>query len=392
MPDGDTDIRAVLRLALTPGLGPVRTQGLLDMFGSAEAVLGAGAAALARVRGIGPKLGDRIARGLEDAASVVDEELERMAEAGVRTLVRGRAGYPSLLAPLPDAPLVLFVRGRLGREPGDGDQSDRFPVAIVGSRGCTSYGVEQAERFGGSLGRAGLTVVSGGARGIDTAAHRGCLRAGGRTVVVLGCGLGRVYPEENGPLFERIVAEDRGAVISELPMLTEPRAENFPARNRLISGLSLGVLVIEAGRKSGALITARLAAEQHGREVLVVPGRVDSPSSAGSLDLLKSGGGLLVTEPGDVVGHLEGAARFEHDGLFADRYPGGTGTPPCEPDQAVGVGQTEAAVLAALESPRTVESLQQSLSIDAGELQTTLTLLELSGHILRSGSSISRTR
>ena len=329
--------RALLSLVMLPGLGSVRASRLLDAFGgSADRVLGASHAAWCAVPGIGRVTSEKARAGIPTVGDAVDAECERMARAGVRAVAIGDPGYPMLLADLPDAPRLLFIRGSFGgieQEP----SRDAYPVAIVGSRRCSQYGIEQAERFGGVLGRSGLTIVSGGARGIDTAAHRGCLRSGGRTVVVQGCGLGRVYPPENGALFDRIIAEDAGAIVSELPMLTEPRGEHFPARNRIISGLSLGVVVIEAGRKSGALITAAVAAEEHGREVMVVPGRVDSAASAGSLDLLKRGGGALVSEPGDVLAQLEAPARFAHDGLHAVRYadPGRT------EDQASGAGGPE---------------------------------------------------
>ncbi len=311
--------RDMLRLMLLPGLGPIRAGRVLAAFGgSVDDALGASHAAWRAIPGIGPAIAGRALGAVGDLDARVDRELGLVEAAGARIIARGDRAFPALLAELDDAPRLLYVRGRT-----DFTGDDRYPVAIVGSRRCTQYGIEQPERFGGVLGMSGLTVVSGGARGIDTAAHRGSLRSGGRTVVVQGCGLGRCYPPENKDLFERIVGEGQGAIVSELPMETEPKGEHFPARNRIISGLSLGVLVIEAATKSGALITARLAAEEHGREVMVVPGRVDSPSSAGSLMLLKIGGAALVTEPGDVLDAPEAPARFAHDGAHGDRYAGG---------------------------------------------------------------------
>ncbi len=287
-------IRSYLRLHLAEGVGAVTFGRLVEHFGGVEAAAGASPAALRRVAGVGPALAGAIA-GVDDDA--VEEELALARREGVTVLCLGDEAYPPGLRNIPDPPPVLYVRGCL-------EPADAVAVGVVGSRRCTHYGLEQAERFGGLLGRAGLTVVSGGARGIDTAAHRGALAADGRTVAVMGCGLCRLYPPENRKLFETIVAEDRGAILSELPMRTAVKGGNFPTRNRIISGLSLGVLVVEAARRSGSLITARLAIEQ-GKEVFALPGRVDSPFSAGTNGLLAAGEAALVQNLQDILDALD---------------------------------------------------------------------------------------
>lgn len=388
----DSGLRETLTVWMTPGVGPLRLRALLESFGSAERILRAPASALARVSGIGPATAGKIARGFAEAERRADEELARAHEHGVSIVTPADPGYPGLLAALPDAPPILYMRGTISAT------ADRYPVAIVGARAATLYGLEQAGRFGASLAHAGLTVVSGGARGVDTAAHRAAIDAGGRTIAVLGCGLLRAYPEENAPLFGRI-ADGHGAVVSELPLLAEPRAEHFPARNRLISGISLGVLVVEAGRRSGALITARLAAEDHGREVMAIPGRVDSPSSAGTLELIKAGGAALVTEPGDVIAALEQAAHFAHQDLHADRYPGRATPDPedaahdrCDPPGGLGLSERQSQILRALAEPLTPDELATRSGVAASELRAELTMLELGGWVRRSGSRVARTR
>lgn len=399
METADPNARALLRLTLTPGLGPILIDRLLAAFGGAPGVLGASARELERVRGIGPGLSARIVRGLKESESLVDEELARLDALGARVLVRGGAGYPPLLAPIPSAPPLIMVRGSL--EP---EARDRYPVALVGSRRCTAYGIEQAERFAGAFASSGLTVVSGGARGIDTAGHRGALRAGGRTIVVLGCGLGRAYPPENEELFERIVGEDRGAIVSELPVLTPPSAENFPARNRILSGLSLGVLVIEAGERSGALITARQALEDQGREVFALPGRADSEASRGSLALIKGGEAAVATEPGDVIGPLESAARHHFEGTHAARYveplgatassmferPGGDDAPRARTPDTPAASEEQRRLLAALDGEMTTDELTRASGLEAGAVRAELTRLELAGRVRRRGSRVSR--
>lgn len=392
----------VLALTLVPGFGPVLTRRLIEHMGSPKGVLEAPLASLRCVKGLGDAKARAAHEGMRSALARAQAEARAAADRGVRIRCYLDADFPPLLADLPDAPALLYVRGRFDAS-GQGGE-DRYPIAIVGSRSCTQYGMEQAERFGGALAAAGLTVVSGGARGIDTAAHRAAFRAGGRTVVVLGCGLAHCYPRENAELFDAIVAEGRGAIVSELPMDTAPTPENFPARNRIISGLSLGVLVVEAGQGSGALITARIAVEQHGREVFAIPGRVDSPASRGSLGLLKGGGAALVTEPADIIAHLESPAHHVFRGTHAARFTPAAAEPPAlfgsgDADSAaagggdrsrIGLTPEQSRILEALAEPRTLDDLVQVLGGDAGSVRADLTQLELRRAVVRRGSMLQR--
>ncbi len=411
----DPRAHQLLALTLVPNVGPVLIARLIEQFGSPDAVLGATASRLSGVRGIGRTLATQIARDLAAVGPRVDEELGKVQQANARVVTLFDDEYPALLAQVPSAPPVLTVRGSFQPR-----ERDRYTISIVGSRKCTLYGSEQASRFGSALARAGLAVISGGARGIDTAAHKGALSAGGRTVVVLGCGLGHVYPPENGLLFDEIV-ERGGAVVSELPIGTSPTPKNFPARNRIISGMSLGVIVIEAAKGSGALITARHATEDHGREVMGVPGRVDAPASAGTNALLKHGA-HLVTEPSDVIGILERDARHlylgTHHAMTADPAgpsifdapadpadPAGPVGPadPADPAAALASGPkrdplagvvdaVERAILVCLETPQTGDELAEALELSPGEVRAKLTMLEISGRVLRSGSRFQRAR
>ncbi|HEX6987510.1 MAG TPA: DNA-processing protein DprA, partial [Planctomycetaceae bacterium] len=277
----DADLLDALRLHLVPGVGPRTTQVLLEAFGSAGRVLAAGEAELRGVEGVGPKLAKAI-RAARDSGEA-ERELARCRELGATLLARGTPGYPHLLSTIPDAPAVLYVRGTLAPR-------DEIAVAIVGSRRCTYYGLSQAERLAGGLARAGVTVVSGLAKGIDAAAHRGALAAGGRTLAVTATGLETVYPPGHEGLAAEVAAA--GAVLTEFRLSQKPLAGLFPQRNRVISGLSLGVIVVEASRKSGALHTARHATEQN-RDVFALPGRVDSAASEGCHDLIRDGAALI---------------------------------------------------------------------------------------------------
>lgn len=391
--DFETDL---LRLTLTPGLGPVLIGRLLADFGGPDQALRASPSQLAQVRGIGRAKAATIAEGLAASPAALAEELKEINERGVTLIARGTDAYPPLLAEIDDAPPMLYIRGSL-----DAAGPHAFGVGIVGSRRCTAYGVEQAERFAGALAGAGVAVVSGGARGIDAAAHRGALRAQGPTVAVLGCGLARDYPPEHAGMFDEIALRGRehgdAAVVSELPMRTPPNAENFPARNRIISGLSLGVLVIEAAMRSGALITARLAAEEHGREVFALPGRVDSGGSVGCHELIKAGGALLVTEPGDVIAGTESHARHAqagtHQSRFADptKPPGAEATAPeASADLFTSLTEPQRRIVGVLVSPMTPDELADAAEMDVATLRTELTMLEIAGRVRRAGTRIER--
>lgn len=291
MDDSDEALLDVLRLALVPGVGPKLRQALLAHFGSVAAILAAPPSALRDVPGIGPKLSRAIAAAHDDTTAIEQLTAARREQIDVVTESSGR--YPRSLREIHDPPAVLFVRGQLLPD-------DALAVAIVGSRHATNYGLQQAEQLAASLARAGLTIVSGLARGIDAAAHRGALAAGGRTIAVLGSGVLNIYPPEHVELAEEI--SRCGAVISESPLHAAPIAGAFPQRNRVISGISLGVVIVEAALHSGALITGRHAMEQ-GREVFAVPGRIDNRMAHGCHRLIRDGATLIETAD-DVLAEL----------------------------------------------------------------------------------------
>ena len=277
-----------LALRNLEGIGNFAGRRLVEHFGDPRAVFEAGRSAWATVEGVGPVTVQRLAQGPDLKAA--QRERSRILDRGARIVPLTDPLYPEALRNLHDAPLVLTVCGTL-------EEHDRNAVAIVGSRNASAYGIKMATYLARELARAGLTVVSGLAHGIDSAAHRGALTAGGRTVAVLGCGIDQDYPPRNRETRKSIT--ESGALITEFPLGMKPLKGNFPKRNRLISGLCLGVIIVEAGMQSGSLITARLALEQ-GREVFAVPGKADSPQSRGCHWLLKQGA-KLVDSPGDVL-------------------------------------------------------------------------------------------
>ncbi len=285
------ETEALILLNLIEGLGPVRIRSLLSHVGSAEDLFGASAEKLTRFG-----LSESLVHAVLEAprGGMLKEELDLIEKEGVILITFQDERYPKALKEIHDFPVVLYLKGGL-------QSDDRLALAIVGSRRATPYGLEMAERIAREITGYGFLVVSGFARGVDTAAHQGALSAGGRTVAVLGSGLSSIYPPENRSLVKEV--SQHGALISEFPMSSPPLSQHFPQRNRLISGLSLGVLVVEADEKSGALITAHCAAEQ-GREVFAIPGRIDSPLSRGTHRLIREGA-TLVQDLTDILEELK---------------------------------------------------------------------------------------
>lgn len=271
---------ALVALNMIEHVGPVRLRQLLDHFGDAAAILAASRQQLLQVRGIGEDTAAAIA-DWEKTADLASE-LKRIKEFGCHIVVQADDEYPELLRQIYDPPIVLYVKGQLTAK-------DKNAVALVGSRQTTHYGIEVARKLSYQLAYVGVTVVSGGARGIDTAAHQGALNAKGRTVAVLGTGINLVFPPENADLFERIAAN--GAVVTQFAFNRPADKQSFPIRNRIVAGMTLGTVVVEAALTSGALITSNFATE-YGRQVFAVPGRIDSPRSKGCHELIKKGAKL----------------------------------------------------------------------------------------------------
>jgi DNA processing protein len=344
----------LVRLNAVPSLGPLARTRLLGRFGSARAALEAPTASIARTPGIGAEL----AATLRAVAGEFDPEAEVEAcrELEIRLIERGSETYPRALEFLPDPPPLLYVRGRL-------DAETSPAVAVIGARRCSSYGARQGRRFGNGLGREGVVVVSGLARGIDSAAHRGALEGGGPTVAVLGSGLDRIYPPEHAGLAAAIAEE--GALISEFPLGAPPRKHHFPRRNRIIAGLCWGVVVVEAARRSGSIITANLALEG-GREVFAVPGPVDSSLSHGTHRLIREGA-RLVEDPAEILADL---------GLSPDPAVDAS-EPPSDP--------VARRVLEAVPTDRAVavEDLVESLGLPAAAVLAALGALFLEGRVAR---------
>jgi DNA processing protein len=369
-----------LTLALIPGVGTVLFVRLLARFRTPGAVLKAGRAALEEV--VGPKLAQRIAQ-YSDVADVAGQETA-MAKCGANLITMEDPQYPLRLAEIYDPPLLLFVRGELREE-------DQYCVAVVGTRRATPYGIRMAEKFGREMAARGVTVVSGMAAGIDAAAHRGALEAGGRTVAVLGCGADVVYPPQNADLMNEIIKH--GCVISQFPMGTSPSPGQFPYRNRIISGLSMGTLIVEAPLTSGALITARQAAEQ-GREVFAVPGQVGVTNSQGPHALIREGAKLVETVEDILVelelpAHLRAPQRTSaaprQEARSAAARPKVVAPQPAAAENRQGRAEASAnaperSVLRALRPEGAhIDEIAAACRMSVSEALSTLTMLELKG-------------
>jgi len=277
-----THREACIALNMIPKMGPVKMRRLLDAFGSAEKILSARSDHLTRVEGVNDALAKNIV-GWENFADPT-AELRKATDLDAHIITAEDEEYPASLREINDPPIVLYVRGKI-------TERDRNTIAIVGSRRPSHYATECAKKLSFQIAYAGITVISGLARGIDTAAHSGALAAKGRTLAVIGAGLGHLYPPENAALADRITSS--GAVISEFPIDTQADRQTFPIRNRIVTGCSFGVLVVEAGANSGALISANMAAEQ-GRTLYAVPGRIDQPGCLGSNRLIQQGAKLVM--------------------------------------------------------------------------------------------------
>ena len=353
------DLLDLIRLTSIPGVGPKTSRALLARFGSAGAILRAPEASIREVSGIGAKLAEKIARA--EVEIDAEAELDLCHRLGVEPIPHQSARYPTRLKEIPDPPALLYVRGSI-------EPSDALSVAIVGSRKCTPYGLRIAERLATSLARVGLTVISGLARGIDAAAHRGAMAGGGRTLAVLANGLSQIYPPEHDKLADEVVAS--GALIAESPMRQEPLAGLFPQRNRIISGLSLGVVVVEATPRSGSLSTAGHATEQN-REVFAVPGPVDSLPSRGCHHLIRDGARLVETVD-DILEELGPMVRAMAQAAGPAEVTSVT------PPVGITVGGMEGQILACLtDQPISVDQLIALSGLTASQTMATLSMLEL---------------
>jgi DNA processing protein len=346
-----------LTLSLTPGLGPVGMRLLIDRLGSPARVLAAPRAVLANIAGLRQPVVEALCR--PPATAAAEREVLRCERQGISILTWDNPAYPALLRNISDPPLLLYAKGDISclGQPG---------IGVVGARAATSYGQQIARSLAGQLARRGMIITSGFALGVDAAAHLGALQAGGRTIAVLGNGLDVIYPEQNRNLFDKIA--ETGTLISEYPLGTRPDGFRFPARNRIISGLSLGVLVVEAAKRSGSLITARQALDQ-GREVFAVPGRVDSWKSEGTHRLLQEGA-KLVHRAEDILEEL-----FPELGGLAGKHTEGAVS-------AEAISDEERELLSLLDVyPRTIDEIIQEAAWPAGKVSELLLMLELKQYV-----------
>lgn len=358
-----------LQLKSVSGIGNLIFRRLIDRFEDPSAVFAAATSDLLAVEGVTRRLAAAIRQRAEDDA-FGQREIQKARHLGCHIVTQTDQRYPALLLQIPDPPPYLYVFGNTAAFPA--------AVAMVGSRHATSYGLSTTRRLSSDLARQGIAVVSGLARGIDTAAHEGALQGGGHTVAVLGSGLAKIYPRENADLCQRIAAQ--GAVVSEFPLEAGPEPHHFPQRNRIISGMSLGTVVVEATRRSGSLITARMALEQN-REIFAVPGSVNSYKSMGTHALIKEGA-KLVTHVGDILEELPPI------GIHTTGPP----APHSErPPVAVALDGEEKNVFDALSPyPTHVDDLTRQVNIDPGRVAGILLTLELQGLVRQEAGKLFR--
>jgi DNA processing protein len=363
-----TATEAYLALNLLPNIGPIRVRRLLEQFREPQAILSASARELLLVPGIGEEMAAHIA-DWENRIDLPGEKC-RLSDHGIELLTLDDPRYPAALRQIHDPPFLLYLKGTI-------TPADAAAVGVVGSRRMTHYGREQARKFSFQLARAGFTIVSGLARGIDTAAHEAALAAGGRTIAVLGSGIGNVYPPDNQALADRITGS--GAVLSEFPVLYVPDKQSFPLRNRIVAGLSSGLLVVEAPARSGSLITANQALEQ-GRTVFAIPGPIDRPSSEGCHRLIQQGATLVCT-PDDVIDELGleiNALPLDFTESVSKSIPHQSPKEPAPPIRIVDLSELERRLLSELAlGEATIDSLSAATQVPAGRISAALLQLEM---------------
>ncbi len=346
-----------LALNLIPGVGSILLKRLLDRFKTPEAVFRAPMRELLKIEGLGEKVAGEIQKG--PLEKVVGRELSLLKEIGGKIITFKDEDYPKRLKDIYDPPALLYVRGELRRE-------DELAIAIVGSRKTSPYGRWITEKIGQDLAHHGITVISGMARGIDSVAHQGALQGGGRTMAVLGCGVDVIYPSENRNLFYQII--EQGAILSEFPIGSPPEGGHFPRRNRIISGLSMGVVIVQAGSESGSLITASYALEQ-GREVFAVPGNVGAEGSRGTNQLIKEGA-KLVESTEDILEEILPQWRREKE------------TTPKVEAPVLHLPKEEEVLYRLLgETPLHIDAIIRESQLDPGKVSSLLLNLELKGLI-----------
>lgn len=361
------DLKYWLALTLIKDIGPVTAKRLLSALGTPKRVFDSSANDLKDIEGIN----DSKIRGISEFNSwdEVEKEVDEIKSHNVRIIRYTDEEYPESLRYIDDSPIILYVRGRFIKK-------DKYAVAIVGSRNMTEYGKRITEMISSELVSYGITVVSGMARGIDTVSHKSALKAKGRSIAVLGSGLDSPYPPENKELFDEL--SEKGCVISEFPMGTPPNKENFPQRNRLISGLSLGVLVVEAAAKSGSLITAGYALEQ-GKDVFAVPGSITSSNSEGTNELIKKGAKLVQKAEDileDIAPHLKGL-RGSANGLQGESLPVNL--------KGLEINDEEKTICNILGSePKHIDIISREAGMQAGRVLGILLGLEIKGIVKQS--------